>query len=168
MIDDYLSLPAYLHFKPYATKANRLDNQNKKDMKHTLKLAIALDKNLQLPESHFGESENFLIYGLSGDKLHFLKSIPNLHKKDDEDTNHGDPVKGNNIANLLKKENVNILVSKSFGENIKIVSKFFLPVIVPMTDVKNVVILLENSVSNLTNATTKHFKDLKSKAYKLK
>ncbi|MEA3447354.1 MAG: NifB/NifX family molybdenum-iron cluster-binding protein [Bacteroidota bacterium] len=137
-------------------------------MKYSLKLAIALDKDLKLPESHFGESGKFLIYGLSENKLHFLKSIPNLHKNDDEETNHGDPVKGNNIANLLKNENVHILVSKFFGQNIKIVSQFFLPVIVPMTDVKNVVILLENNVSNLIEASTTHLKSPKSKAYKLK
>jgi predicted Fe-Mo cluster-binding NifX family protein len=137
-------------------------------MKHSLKLAIALDKNLKLPESHFGESEKFLIFGLSGDKLHFLKSIPNLHKIDDGNTEHGDPVKGHNIAKLLEKENVHILVSKSFGQNIEIVSQFFLPVIVPMTDVKNVVMLLENNVSNLIEASKTHLESPTSKAYKLK
>ncbi|MGC9330724.1 MAG: hypothetical protein ACP5DZ_02470 [Bacteroidales bacterium] len=105
---------------------------------------------------------------LAGDELHFLKSIPNLHKNDDEDTGHGNPVKGNNISNLLKQENVHILVSKYFGQNIKIVSQFFLPVIVFVTDVKKVVVLLENNVGKLIEASTTHLKSLNQEAYILK
>jgi predicted Fe-Mo cluster-binding NifX family protein len=135
-------------------------------MQDDFKIAIALTKDLKLPENHFGESEKFLIYKYSYGSLRFVKSIPNHHRNDDEGQ-HGKPEKGRNIAGLLQKEDVNCVVSRYFGKNIRIISEFFLPVIVPVNDVKKVISLLDIKAEKIVLEAKTHVVNPKSKALKL-
>ncbi|MFO7879523.1 MAG: NifB/NifX family molybdenum-iron cluster-binding protein [Bacteroidota bacterium] len=135
-------------------------------MKEEFTIAIALTKNLQLPENHFGESEKFLIYSFDRDKLHFKKSIPNQHRNDDEQE-HGNPQKGQNIARLLQNERVDCVVSRFFGKNIHIISEHFLPVISPVNDIKQLVSLLEINAEKIILSTRTHKLHPSGKALKL-
>jgi len=135
-------------------------------MEANFKLAIALTKDLKLPENHFGESEKFLIYRFSDGRLRFVKSIPNQHRNDDEGE-HGNPEKGRNIADLLKKEDVNCVVSRFFGKNIRIISEYFLPVIVPVNDVKKVISLLDIKAEKIVLEAKTHAVNPKINALKL-
>lgn len=142
-------------------------NQKQINMPDTFKIAIALTKDLKLPEDHFGESEKFLIYAYHKSKLHSIKSIPNLHRNDDKNTDHGSPIKGNNIASLLKNEDVKVVVSRSFGKNIRIISKFFLPVLVQRNDIKTVTTILEIKSDEIREAAEKHLDQPEVKALKI-
>jgi hypothetical protein len=48
----------------------------------------------------------------------------------DEGQEHGSKMKGNLIISFLKEKGVSVLVSKMFGQNIKMVNQHFVPVII--------------------------------------
>lgn len=135
-------------------------------MEH-FKIAVALNKELKLPEDHFGESVKFLIYTLKQSEFHFYKSIPNEHKNEDIEEDHGNPEKGKGIASLLQKEEVDAVISKSFGKNISIISKYFLPIIVKKNDIPNVIKIIEYNTEELIEASKKHKAKPISKAFKI-
>ncbi|MBN2278959.1 MAG: dinitrogenase iron-molybdenum cofactor biosynthesis protein [Candidatus Marinimicrobia bacterium] len=86
-------------------------------------LAIATDDGQCLIKRHFGDSDFYYIYdvGEAGAKL--LQKIPNT--VDEEEEIHADPQKAKGIAQILKKEGVDVLASKAFGPNIKRMIKKF-------------------------------------------
>ena len=90
--------------------------------------AFATHDGKNFMDEHFGDANYYDIYKLSATKAEFIKRIDNTTEEEDEEI-HADPKKAQGISGLLKKENVQITVSKIFGPNIKRIKKNFVCVI---------------------------------------
>lgn len=97
---------------------------------NSIRLAFAANQNNQIVDSHFGEAEKYLLYEWNECDLIYLKEVQNPLKDFEEENQHGNRKKGNGIINLLKQDNVDVVISKQFGKNIKMVNQHFVPVIV--------------------------------------
>ena len=95
-----------------------------------LKFAFAVDKNGDFPDDHFGDADKYLIYEEIEGTLVLISEEVNKHKNDEESHEHGLKKKGNALSSMLIDKQVNVLVAKQFGRNIKIVSKHFIPVLI--------------------------------------
>ena len=91
-----------------------------------LKFAFAVNSQGVFEKQHFGDSDKYLIYEQKDDKMLLVSEVANTFK----DMEHGQGNKGDLIADLLKKNDVNVLVSMQFGGNIKIVNKHFIPIVI--------------------------------------
>ncbi len=94
-----------------------------------LRFAFAVNKNNQFEKKHFGDADKFLIYKQEDNKIVFLSEEINRFKMMDEEVEHGSKRKGNAIIEFLKRKEVNVLVSRQFGKNIKLINEHFIPVI---------------------------------------
>ena len=98
-----------------------------KQKSNELILAIATDDEKHFITRHFGDAENYLIYSLDSSGWLFLKKVEN---QSEEEKMHADPAKAGSITGILKKEGVQVLVSRAFGPNIKRMIKKFACVLV--------------------------------------
>ena len=93
-----------------------------------LKVAFATDDGKTFMSRHFGDAEYYYIYKIDNENVEFIKKISNT--TEEEEDIHADPKKAKSIAKLLKKEQVQILVSKIFGPNIVRIKKKFVCIVV--------------------------------------
>ena len=94
-------------------------------------VAIAINSDGEVNNNHFGDAMGFLIYDVSALKCDFKCEIANELKDFDEE--HGSSEKGKRIVKVLQENNVEVVVSKQFGQNIRIVSKHFIPVVTQLS-----------------------------------
>lgn len=99
--------------------------QDKKIKKLTV--AFGTDDGEKFINRHFGDAKFYDIYEIDENKAEFIKRINNT--TDEEEEVHADPKKAKGIANLLLQKNVNVVVSKIFGPNIKRIKKKFVCVV---------------------------------------
>ncbi len=92
------------------------------------KVAFATDNGKTFMSRHFGDADFYDIYEIDGNKANFIKRIDNT--VDEEEEVHADPKKAKGISKLLLNENVNVVVSKIFGPNIKRIKKKFVCIVV--------------------------------------
>ena len=91
---------------------------------------------------HFGDADKYLIYKQESDKIVLSSEEPNRFKLLDEEVEHGSRKKGKAIIESLKKNGVNVLVSRQFGKNIKMINEHFIPVIISSENPDEVVQIL--------------------------
>ncbi len=89
-----------------------------------LLFAFATDDGTKFIDRHFGDANYYDIYEISSDENKFIKRINNTTEEDDENI-HADPKKAGSIAKLLKSDNIQVVISKAFGPNIKRIKKKF-------------------------------------------
>jgi len=111
-----------------------------------LKFALAVNNDNQFEKKHFGDADKYLIYQQETDKIVFLSEEVNSFKMMDEEIGHGSKRKGNAIIELLKAKGVNVLVSRQFGKNIKLVNEYFIPVIVSSEQQDEVIKILNRHI----------------------
>lgn len=92
--------------------------------------ALALNEDGFFEKKHFGDSDKFAIYTYKNNELLFNDEFRNTFKSMDEVQEHGSKMKGNAIISFLNEKGVSVLVSKQFGQNIKMVNQHFVPVII--------------------------------------
>ena len=90
--------------------------------------AVATDDGNKTIERHFGDAEKYSIYEISYYEHKLIKTI--INNSGSETGKHADPEKAGNVATMLKKEEVNTAVARSFGPNLKKIKKKFVCVIV--------------------------------------
>ena len=95
-----------------------------------LRFAFAVNNNNQFEKKHFGDADKYLVYKQESDKIVLSSEKPNRFKLLDEEVEHGSRKKGKAIIESLKKNDVNVLVSRQFGKNIKMINEHFIPVII--------------------------------------
>ncbi|MCD4695077.1 MAG: hypothetical protein K8S16_02455, partial [Bacteroidales bacterium] len=93
-----------------------------------LRFAFAVNSENQFEKKHFGDADKYLIYHQESDKLVLSSEEPNRFKLLDEEAEHGSRKKGKAIIEFLKGKNVNVLVSRQFGKNIRMINEHFIPV----------------------------------------
>ena len=94
-----------------------------------LRFAFAVNNDNQFEKKHFGDADKFMIYKQENDKIVFLSEETNHFKFMDEEAVHGSKQKGMAIIKFLKGRGANVLISKQFGKNIKLINEHFIPVI---------------------------------------
>ena len=98
-----------------------INHNNKQPITNmNLRFAFAVNENDQFEKKHFGDADKYLIFRQEDDKIVFLSEEINRFKMMDEEVEHGSKRKGNAIIEFLKKKEVNVLVSRQFGKNIKL------------------------------------------------
>ena len=95
-----------------------------------LRFAFAVNNDNQFEKKHFGDADKYLIYQVESDKIVPSSEEFNRFKLPDEVVEHGSRKKGKAIIEFLKKKNVNVLVSRQFGKNIKMINEHFIPVVI--------------------------------------
>ncbi len=91
---------------------------------------MAVDHSQNFQSKHFGDADQYLIYEWENNEINFVGTEINVYKKYDEEVEHGSQKKGQAIIDFLKTKGVNVLVSKQFGRNIRMVNHHFIPVII--------------------------------------
>lgn len=107
-----------------------------------LRFAFAVNSQGILRNKHFGDARKFLIYEYKNDQLVFVETLENLYRVLDEKHSHGSYRKAQLIIEYLKNNNVNVLVSRQFGRNLKIITEHFIPIIIYSEDVEKVLTTL--------------------------
>ncbi|MDA3818039.1 MAG: hypothetical protein PF486_11730 [Prolixibacteraceae bacterium] len=97
---------------------------------NNIRMAIAVDHSQNLQAMHFGDADQYLIYEWKNNEFVFFSAEKNIYKTYDEKVEHGSIKKGQAIIDFLKDKGVNVLVSKQFGRNIRMVNRHFIPVII--------------------------------------
>lgn len=113
-----------------------------------LKVAFATDDGKSFMGRHFGDSDYYYIYEIDNNSAEFIKKINN---NTEEEEIHADPKKAKGITNLLSEENVNVVVSKVFGPNIKRIKKKFVCIIVKEEKVEKSIDNICNNIENIFN-----------------
>jgi predicted Fe-Mo cluster-binding NifX family protein len=93
-----------------------------------LRFAFAVNMDGQFRNKHFGDADKYIIYEIGDSVLEFVSEENNPFKELDKKPNHGSVKKGKAIIGFLKNKNVNGLVSRRFGTNIKLINEHFIPI----------------------------------------
>ena len=131
--------------------------------------AFALNDDNQFENCHFGDSKKFSVYQQQNGKITFQYDIENLYRAGA----HGDNKKGNSIIGYLKTHQINVIVSRQFGQNIVMVNKHFIPIIISKESPNEVIKILQKNLHwildewNSSHSDFKLFK-IKSSVLKLK
>ncbi|OPX30116.1 MAG: hypothetical protein B1H06_00280 [Candidatus Cloacimonas sp. 4484_143] len=99
-----------------------------------LKVAFATDNGKTFMGRHFGDADYYHIYEIDENNSELINIIKNTTEEEDI---HADPKKAGSIAKLLKQENVQIVVSKIFGPNIKRIKKKFVCILMKQNSIEN-------------------------------
>jgi len=132
-----------------------------------LRFAFALNKNNQFENSHFGDAYKFAIYEQQHDKLVYKGEVENIYRK----AAHGDKKKGSSITKFLIEQGINVIVSREFGVNIKMVNKHFIPIIISSEQPKEVIDILQDKIHWIIderNNSSENYKLFKIKSSILK
>ena len=92
-----------------------------------LRFAFAVNNENNFEDCFFGDADKFLIYQLVSGELEQIYEIANDYKAE---------IHGGSNANVgilikhLLANDINVIVSKQFGENIRIINEYFIPVII--------------------------------------
>ncbi|MBN2805785.1 MAG: hypothetical protein JXR22_03935 [Prolixibacteraceae bacterium] len=96
----------------------------------TIRLALAVDHEQNFRPTHFGDAYQYLIYEWDNGVFQLITSENNPFKNQNEEGGHSLTQKGRAIIDFLKEKGVNVLVSKQFGLNIKLVNQYFIPIVI--------------------------------------
>ena len=110
-----------------------------------MKTAFATGDGESFTNRHFGDNDYYYIYDISESESKFTKRIINTAATIEEKV-HADPGKAMGVTGLLKEENVQVVVSKIYGPNIKRIRKNF------------VCVLMNNTISDSINIIKENFK----------
>ncbi|MBI9031891.1 dinitrogenase iron-molybdenum cofactor biosynthesis protein [bacterium] len=90
--------------------------------------AFASNDGNSFNKEHFGDSNYYHLYDISESEVKFIKKISN-NTKDIIEERHADPKKAKGVSEMLKDEQVQVVVSGVFGPNIKRINKHFVCII---------------------------------------
>jgi predicted Fe-Mo cluster-binding NifX family protein len=121
----------------------------------SIRVVFAVSNNNKFEEKHFGDADKYLIYQWQGEQFLSQTELINHFKNSDESNEHGSKLKGSNIISFLKNEDVNILVSKQFGKNIKMVNKHFIPVVIASDTINDACKVLIKNMKQLVEGLQK-------------
>jgi predicted Fe-Mo cluster-binding NifX family protein len=115
-------------------------------------IACATDNEKHFPDKHSGEATFFMIYKIDGIKAEFITRIENTSP---EERMHGDPQKAKGVVGLLKKRNVDVIVSKQYGKNLTRIKDKLVPVIIRTDKIEDGIGLCNKNIDRLRNELKK-------------
>jgi predicted Fe-Mo cluster-binding NifX family protein len=114
--------------------------------KNSIRFAFAVNNSGLFEAKHFSNAEKYFIYEWASNEFIFIKEETNGFSDFDETISNGLSNKGMACVNILEKSDVKILVSRQFGDNIHMVSKLFIPVVVNSETPDEVVSILKKHI----------------------
>jgi len=93
-----------------------------------LRFAFAINNENQFEKQFFGNADKFVIYELISGKLQKVFEIENECKNETFNNTGIDEKKAENITKKLIANDIKVIVSRQFGQNIKLVNEYFIPV----------------------------------------
>jgi predicted Fe-Mo cluster-binding NifX family protein len=109
-----------------------------------MKIAFATDNGKNFMDRHFGDALHYIIYEINSDSS---KKIDSIENDTEEEEGHADPKKAKNITNLLKDKDVQVVVSKIFGPNIKRIKSKFVCVLIKEETIEDAIIAIKKNIS---------------------
>ncbi|MCK5029382.1 MAG: hypothetical protein KAR57_07100 [Bacteroidales bacterium] len=119
-----------------------------------LKVAFASDDGKTFMDRHFGDAEYYYVFEITESDSKFIKRIKNTTEEDDESI-HADPEKAKGVASLFKGENIQVVVSKVFGPNIKRIKKKFVCVLMNHNTIKESINRIQQNLYIINNEWSK-------------
>jgi len=119
-----------------------------------MKIAFASDNGRTFIERHFGDSDYYYIYKISTSEATFIKKISNTTEEEDEEI-HADPKKAKGVTKMLKNENIEVVVSKIFGPNIKRIRKNFVCILMNDEDISDSIKTIQQKYDIIVNEWNK-------------
>ena len=119
-----------------------------------MNIAFASDNGKTYIERHFGDSNYYYIYKISESETTFIKKISNTTEEDDEEI-HADPKKAKGVTQMLKEENIEVVVSKIFGPNIKRIKKKFVCILMNDDDISDSIKTVQQKFDIILNEWNK-------------
>lgn len=123
--------------------------------------AFAVNNQSFFEAKHFGDADKYLLYEWDGHDFTLVTELVNSFKNYDGEQEHGSKKKGEAIIQLLQKNSVQVLVSKQFGKNIKMVNRFFIPVIIGDETIPEAITKLKNSMKWIEEELSQNTQDFK-------
>lgn len=111
-----------------------------------LKVAFATNNGKTFMSQHFGDAEQYQIYQMDKENIEFLSKLTNTTEEDDEEI-HADPKKAKSIVNLLQEKNVEVVVAKVFGPNIKRIKKKFVCILIKEESIVEATKIIQNNLN---------------------
>ena len=108
--------------------------------------AFASDDGESFNNDHFGDAGLYVLYAISNDEIEYIGQINNTSIRVEA---HAAPEKAKSVSSLLKKENVQVLVARVFGPNIKRVKNHFVPVIIKMDKIQEALTILRDNLNEI-------------------
>ena len=128
-----------------------------------LRVAVASNDGTKFVGRHFGDANFYYIYDVSTEGSEFVHRVAN---ETEEEERHADPRKARGIAGILKKQGVQVAVTKVFGPNIKRIKSKFVCVITAHDDVADGLAQIQKNFQDVANEWDKgeerNFLDLRS------
>lgn len=125
--------------------------------------AFATDDGATFVDRHFGDAGQYVIYEIGQDGFSYIRTIYNT-TENEEDT-HADPNKARGVAQLLRKYEVQVLVSKKFGANINKMKKKFVCILMNdaqfSASIKRIQQHFDKILAELKKGESRHFLNLK-------
>ncbi len=119
----------------------------KKEVPKNIRFAFAVSHAKAFESCHFGDADMYLIFEWNGEKIAFKNDLKNPYKNMDESQGHGSPKKGKAIIDLLKENDIQVMVSKQFGKNITLVNRFFIPIIIDKETIEDALNVLSQHLN---------------------
>jgi len=119
-----------------------------RDIVEELTIAIGTDnEKIIKPDDHIGMSRYFQLWKYSNGELIFKETRENAKYAEDEARTHGDPGKAKATASVLK--NVDVLVGKIMGPNIKILKNKFVTVIIREPEIEKAIDIIRENINEI-------------------
>ncbi|MBU8891400.1 MAG: hypothetical protein KOO66_01375 [Bacteroidales bacterium] len=95
-----------------------------------LRFAFAVNKEDQFEDIFFGDANKFLIYEIVSGELKQVNEVINDFRPELNENKSGNNMKADFLIKHLLENDIKVIVSKQFGENIRIINEYFIPVII--------------------------------------
>lgn len=114
--------------------------------KNSIRFACAVNHKGLFEAKHFGNADKYLIYEWNNNDLNFIREITSNFNSFDDIKLNGLSTKNMACINLLEQAEVKILVSRQFGQNLQMINKIFIPVVVNSETPEEVVSILKKHI----------------------
>lgn len=115
-----------------------------------MKVAFATDDGEKYIDNHFGDAKYYDVYEILESESKFIKRISNTTEEDDEEI-HADPKKAKGVVSLFKNEDIQTVVSKVFGPNIKRIRKKFVCILMNNQNIQESIKIVQDNLNAISD-----------------
>lgn len=119
-----------------------------------MKTAFATENGKSVIDRHFGDQNYYHIYEMSSSGVEFIKKIENTTEEDNKEI-HADPIKAKGVTQMLKTQDIKVVIAKVFGLNIKRIRKNFVCILMNDNDISDNIKKVHQKFDNNLNEWNK-------------
>ena len=109
-----------------------------------LRFAFDVNNDNHFEDGFFGDADKFLIYQVVSGQLEQIYEVVNDNKSELKENNSDNNEKVDILIKHLLENDIKVIVSKQFGENLRIVNEYFIPVIISSENPEEAVEIINN------------------------